>query len=107
MSWGTYKFVDIDESPGVQDEPQPQPKKVRLDDPEPEKSQVLDLRAKLQAARQAKKDCDDDHQSQGNTADRRITRALTRSLRIEEDEDSEEWEESRHCSVSRYCSDTG
>ena len=81
---------------------------MRLDDPEQEKSQVLDLRAKLQAARQAKKDCDDlqHHQSQAKTAEGRITRALTRSLNIEEDEDSEEWEESRHCSVSKYFSDT-
>ena len=76
--------------------------------PEPEKAQVLDLRAKLQAARQAKKDCDDHqhHQSQAKTAEARITRALTRSLKIEEDEDSEDWEESRHCSVSKYFSDT-
>ena len=79
---------------------------MRLDDPEQEKSQVLDLRAKLQAARQAKKDSD--AQSQGNTAESRITRALTRNLKIEEDddEDSEDWEESQQCSITKYCSST-
>ena len=83
---------------------------MRLDDPEPEKSQVLDLRAKLQAARQAKKHCDDnddgdDDQSQGLSADRRISRALARNLKIEEDEDPEDWEESgQQCSLTKYCS---
>ena len=85
---------------------------MRLDDPEPEKSQVLDLRAKLQAARQAKKDCDGDDddgggQSQGSNADRRITRALTRNLRIEEDDDEDPEEESGpQCSITKYCSIT-
>ena len=65
----------------------------------------MDLRAKLQAARQAKKDSD--AQSQGNTAERRITRALTRNLKIEEDdEDSEDWEESHQCFVTKYYSST-
>ena len=84
---------------------------MRLDDPRPEKSQVLDLRAKLQAARQAKKDCDaDQSQSMGHIAEGRLTRALTRNLHIEEDdddEDSEDWEESVDpCSVTIYCSST-
>ena len=82
---------------------------MRLDDPEPEKSQVLDLRAKLQAARQAKKDCDDDDdggQSQGNIADRRITRALTRNLHIEEDDEDPEEGSGAQCSITKYCSIT-
>ena len=76
---------------------------MRLDDPEDEKSPVLDLRAKLQAARQAKKDSDEPHrQSRSNTAEHRITRSLARNLHIEEDddEDSEDWEESPECSIT-------
>ena len=64
---------------------------MRLD-PEPEKAQVLDLRAKLQAARETKHAKVGERESSRTT--RRVTRALARSLNIEEDEDDEDWEES-------------
>ena len=63
---------------------------MRLD-PEPEKAPVLDLRAKLLAGRQSKAKARDDPSDVAREG-RRITRALARSLHIEDDEDEEEWE---------------
>lgn len=82
--------------------------------PEPEKAQVLDLRAKLQAAREAKKDKDSqvgpdqsdlgkgntEGDSQSHLAERRITRALARHLHIEQEEDEEDWEGSASAVVN-------
>ena len=75
--------------------------------PEPEKAQVLDLRAKLQAAREAKKDKDSqvgpdqsEGDSQSHLAERRITRALARHLHIEQEEDEEDWEGSASAIVN-------
>ena len=64
---------------------------MRLD-PEPEKAQVLDLRAKLLAGREARAKARDDESDDGQG--RRISRALARDLHIEQEDDEDDWEES-------------